>query len=1554
MDEEVVTQHHRELVRRKVHLLDFSFYTSEEARKLSVREITEPTQVDRIGRPLPGGLYDPALGPILHTASCETCGLTYRECPGHCGHIELAAPLVHPFLTRALLQVLRAKCWFCHRYRCSALDSRKAVALLKAVQLDDEELRHQLMEFLEPSESEDRFYEVEKVVQQRWLKYSMATPNGLVRDHSWNQDVDSFLRRCASTPICPHCEAKSFQLKMDRDAQLMMSVRKQVEAHNRALGKHLRTLAIKDRYENESSPDLGLPEVGQNYRIVPNIEIEAQLGALQEQEQCLNSFLWHRESKEPVFLVKVLIVPPSRFRPIAVLGEGNQRREHPQNVHLQKILMRNRMIRESIEQSDGSPVSKQLAMVHEMQLDFNRFLSGTGGSVGRSGGSAIGLKQILERKEGLFRMNMMGKRVNFSARSVIGPDPFLMTAEIGVPLSFAKRLTVPVHVSTASESELKEIVARGPLNYPGANSIEEADGKVMRLRPGFRLKSQSKLLGQGNVDGRRRVFRHLRDGDFVLFNRQPSLHRPSIMAHRVRILPTEKTLRMHYVNCGSYNADFDGDEMNMHVPQDFFSRAEAAEIALADRQYITPTSGSPIRGLIQDHVLGGVLLTKKNSFFTREECQQLVYSACEYYIPRSVVFHLPAPCIVKPRPLWSGKQVVSLVVRIIGRGPPLSVTCKTRMKDSTVGRFEGTVLMSRSELIHGILDKSQVGASGKGLVHSFYELYGPDSAGALLSAFGRLFTLFLRTHGHTTGVDDLLLDSQAEHTRKEQQGNIRRFLGAEVIQAITSGRMTADPALAPTQLPSPSQSRRMVSQLLSRSHDIGEALLDKEMKKALGRMSSILVEDCLAHGVVKKFPRNGFLLMTDTGAKGSKVNTAQISCQLGQTELEGRRVPRSSSGATLPFFSPFDASARAGGYISNRFLSGIRPPEYFLHSMAGREGLVDTAVKTARSGYLQRCLIKHLEGVTLAYDSTVRNSDGSIVQFRYGGDGLDPIKITFLQRNMKWAADNLDSLWETYSVGCNVSLLNDEKQVNDFEDGFGVDARKFAESNLSSSTRSRFEDMAKVRVMNARAEPGDALGILAAQSIGEPSTQMTLNTFHFAGMGAAHVTLGIPRLRELLLTATRSPNTPTMSIKLLPDATAEVARSIARKFTRICVGDLLEGISVKDQGPSHAISGRELRVRLHFPSEHIYANDLGISHRHLFEACVANLTKRVKAQLASVARKAVAGVLPSVTGSKVPLGKASVEEETHEDDEAETSRKAKRARTDADDQSKDSQSSGTSAGGSDVDSSSSSSGSGESGSTSSRSTSASHSSGSESKSALADTSVHEPEEDEVGDIKPTQAGSVSGPSEKPAVGVRGSEVDVRSFDLSLDVPNLVWGRIMIPELVSVAARASVIQEVPGIRKCFVEERDGLTLTTEGSNPCALWDFADIIDVNELTTNDVYGVSMIYGIEAAQATLEAQLRLVFDAYGISVDARHISLLASYATFTGEYLAFNRSSMQACPSSLQKMSFESCVPFLTNASLANTREMLQSPSAQICTGQLAHVGTGCFEVLQRLPV
>ncbi|XWS53418.1 hypothetical protein CRYUN_Cryun10bG0000100 [Craigia yunnanensis] len=551
---------------------------------------------------------------------------------------------------------------------------------------------------------------------------------------------------------------------------------------------------------------------------------------------------------------------------------------------------------------------------------------------------------------------------------------------------------------------------------------------------------------------------------------------------------------MHYANCSTYNADFDGDEINVHFPQDEISRAEAYNIVNAINQYVRPSNGEPIRALIQDHIVSSVFLTKRDTFFCRDEFNQLLYSSGVSSLAQSSFSGKPGqkvfvssseegmlsilPAILKPKPLWTGKQVITAVLNHI-----------TRVQ----------------------------------------ELYGSNTAGFLLSVFSRLFTVFLQMHGFTCGVDDLLIMKDKDIERKKQLEECEKKVTEAHYELFG---VKVDTEIAPTEL------QLKIERNIRRDGEAALSSLDRKMIGVLNKNSSQgVLAELLSEGLVKSMGKNCISFMTTSGAKASKVNFQQISACLGQQESEGKRVPRMVSGKTLPCFHPWDWPARAGGFISDRFLSGLRPQEYYFHCMAGREGLVDAAVKTSRSGCLQRCLIKNLECLKISYDHTVRDADGSIVHFNYGEDGIDVHQTSFIAK-FDALALNQDMMSEKLSS----KLGEPDDSGKILPDGLRDKAVQFIKNNRYQKIKPKdFLKLLNLKFLSCLAQPGEPVAVLAAQSVGEPSTQMTLNTFHLAGRGEMNVTLGIPRLQEILMTASIDIRTPVMTCPLLKGKTREDA-----------------------------------------------------------------------------------------------------------------------------------------------------------------------------------------------------------------------------------------------------------------------------------------------------------------------------------------------------------------------------------------------------------------------------
>ncbi|KAK1313895.1 DNA-directed RNA polymerase II subunit RPB1 [Acorus calamus] len=1299
-----------------------------------------------------------------------------------------------------------------------------------------------------------------------------------------------------------------------------------------------------------------------------------------------------KSSSYDMFFLNALLIPPNKFRPPAKGGDIEL--EHPQNTLLIKVLESNISLRDAYVRSESSDIVRKWMV---LQISVSVFLDSSK-ALGAADKKSVGVRQILEKKEGILRQKMMGKRVNFACRSVISPDPYLAVNEIGIPPYFALRLTYPERVTPWNVSKLRHAIMNGAEQHPGATHYSDKSSHIILKDRGSRSSVSRKLhssrgivMNQGkNVEMETEVkvvHRHLHDGDIVLVNRQPTLHKPSMMAHVVRVLKGEKTLRMHYANCSTYNADFDGDEMNIHFPQDEISRAEAMNIVNANKQYIVPTSGDPIRGLIQDHIVSSVLLTKKDTFLTRDDYHQLLYSSLVPLAAPSFSHGRSAqkvsklwsdedvqpllPAIWKPVPLWTGKQVITTLLNHVTRGhPPFTVLKTGRIPRDYFGANSGEheLLIQKNEFIHGVIDKAQFGKYG--LVHTVQEFYGGNTAGILLSAFSRLFTVYLQMHGFTCGVDDLLVVEKLDMIRNKLLGESEK--GSEEVHS--KFVVTKDGDTDPIKM------QMKIEKLIRRNGESAVARLDRMMCSALNGLTSKVNENIIPKGLLKHFPKNCLSLMTMTGAKGGLVNFTQISSLLGQQELEGKRVPRMASGKTLPCFPPWDTASRAGGFISDRFLTGLRPQEYYFHCMAGRDGLVDTAVKTSRSGYLQRCLIKNLECLKVSYDHTVRDVDGSIIQFRYGEDGVDVLRTSFIAECEALALNEViisERIGDQHANGPPLHF-NSNHYIRDLPIALQDKATKFID-NLPKSKRvvlnlrkENLIELMKLKYFSSLAQAGESVGVIAAQSVGEPSTQMTLNTFHLAGRGEMNVTLGIPRLQEILMTASKKIQTPVMTCPLKEGKTSDDAKRLSAKLNPVSVADIVQSMEVCvvpfSLNDNEQCTIYKLRMKL-YPSE-VYPPYVNITLDDCEEALQGKFLRVLEDAIEVYIKRhtRINGIQNIAAKNDEALGEGTneseqettkIDEEAADDDNDEDNgaedlggdaQKRRRQANDEMDYEDNAEE-----------------------------TSEQNEEESQFMDGTSDTIGQETEDME--DAEPEESPSEQEPatgsmerntkSEKSKIRVplmrkkfdrniymEASGLDFEfHFKLKENEPH-----ILLSEITQKTAKKVYIRSSKNISRCSVLNEDDtkrlssepLSLQTAGVNFQSFILLQDDLDIHKMTTNDINTVVETYGIDAAQGVIIREVQKVFGMYGISVNFRHLSLIADFMTSDGIYRPLNRMGIEDNVSPFSKLTFETATKFLVDAAMHGEVDKLVSPSASICVGQPVKMGTGCFDLLQEIKV
>jgi DNA-directed RNA polymerase subunit A' len=726
--------------------------------------------------------------------------------------------------------------------------------------------------------------------------------------------IERIRKRAMERTTCPHCGAKQYKVRFERPYAFYE------EKENGVLEK-LDPIKIRERLEKIPDGDLEL------------------LG-------------WDPKVARPEWAVlTVLPVPPPQVRPSIQLETG-QRSEDDLTHKLVDIVRVNEKLRTAIESGAPSSVVDQLwdLLQYHVATYFNNELPNLPPVKHRSGRPLKTLAQRLKGKEGRFRGSLSGKRVDFSARTVISPDPNLSINEVGVPMDVARILTVPMQVTEWNMDLARQLVLNGPEVWPGANYVVYPDGRRVDLRYFRDRRELANKLAPGFI-----VERHLMNGDIVLFNRQPSLHRMSIMGHLVRVLPG-RTFRLHLAVCPPYNADFDGDEMNLHVPQNEEARAETRTLMIVQNHIITPRYGGPIIGARQDYITGGYLLTRKDTFVNKELLMYLLAAA-------NYDGEIEEPAIMHPRELWTGKQVISMLLpKDLNWVQPTAI--KESCKDPYNCYTDEYIIIVNGYMATGVLDKKSIGAEQvDSLWHVIVKRYGNDYARKWVDSILRALLRFLDLRGFTMGIDSLEmpLDSYNELTKLYEDSE-KKVL--EYIQRFREGRLEAEPGLTI------------------------EETLENDVTIELSR-----AREAAARIVEKYINKDGdAYIMAKTGARGSIVNITQMVAMLGQQTIRGERFKRGFYGRTTAHFEPGDLGPMAKGFVRNNFKTGLTPLEFFFHAAGGRDGLVDTAVRTAQSGYMQRRLINALQDIYIAYDGTVRNASGSIIQTRYAEDGIDVSK----------------------------------------------------------------------------------------------------------------------------------------------------------------------------------------------------------------------------------------------------------------------------------------------------------------------------------------------------------------------------------------------------------------------------------------------------------------------------------------------------------------------------------------------------------------------------------
>ncbi|RJQ17041.1 DNA-directed RNA polymerase subunit A' [Candidatus Woesearchaeota archaeon] len=656
-------------------------------------------------------------------------------------------------------------------------------------------------------------------------------------------------------------------------------------------------------------------------------------------------------------VLTVMPIPPVTMRPSITLESG-ERSEDDLTHKLGDIVRINQRLFENINAGAPEIIVEDLwdLLQYHITTFFDNEVAQLPPARHRSGQPLKTLTARINSKEGRIRNNLVGKRTNFSARTVISPDPKLKINEVGVPKIVAMKITVPERITEWNKEYLKKFVEKGPNSYPGSNYLIRPDGKRKRITDETKEQILEELQPGFIVE------RHLMDGDIAIFNRQPSLHRMSMMCHRVRVLPA-LTLRLHPAVCTPYNADFDGDEMNLHIPQTEEARAEAEILMDVQTQLISPRYGLSIIGATNDSLSGMYVLTQKNFVVPREEAIDI----------------LTAIGVEDFSALPNKKQITGRELFSTLLPEDFNFTGYTKAYKPGIDDADAVVHIKSGKLISGCMDKANLGEGQGLLLRNLHKYYGSEFA---LDLLGKIFNLgneVLLRHGFSVGIADVDISEkgEAEITKNLTQAE-------EDVEYLIKTYREGKLEILPGRTALETLELRILEVLNKARNKTGKLVSDTANKDT------------------------DIMRMIKSGARGNLLNIAQMSACVGQQALRGGRINKGYTDRTLSVFKKGDLGYAAHGFINRGFKHGLRPYELFFMSMTGRDSMMDTALRTPKSGYLYRRLANALQDLKVEYDFTVRDASKKIVQFNYGEDGLDVSKTEGGTINVKYIIDTME------------------------------------------------------------------------------------------------------------------------------------------------------------------------------------------------------------------------------------------------------------------------------------------------------------------------------------------------------------------------------------------------------------------------------------------------------------------------------------------------------------------------------------------------------------------
>ncbi|KAL8862449.1 MAG: hypothetical protein Q9178_000946 [Gyalolechia marmorata] len=1402
---------------KRIKELSFGIPSSQDIINQSVLEVCDRELFDlaRDRAPKVHGPLDPRMGISSKHGTCETCGETLQQCNGHFGVIKLVLPAFHIGYFRLTMAILQNICKDCARILLPENERRMFLRSLRRPNIDNVQ----------------RTAICKKINDQcRKTKacYACGAINGQVKKGSPHplkllHDRFSTFNKSKSMKKEPPKAKIQFEESFNKAKEAYSDVKK----HLHKAVDDLNPLRVLNLFKQISSSDVEL--LGMN----------------------------PAEGRPEMFLWQYVPAAPVCIRP-SVPNETSSTEDDLTNK-LSDITNINNLLKEGLK--NGLPIQTIMEQWEYLQTSIAIYINSDNPGIQAMGNAQHirGLCQRLKGKQGRFRGNLSGKRVDFSGRTVISPDPNLAINEVAVPVHVAKRMTYPETVSRYNKGKLQERILNGVDKWPGANYIYKKEHKIKQYLKYGKLSAHAENLCIGDT-----VERHLEDGDIVLFNRQPSLHKLSILSHYIKVRP-HRTFSLNECVCNPYNADFDGDEMNLHVPQTEEARVEAVELMGVKHNLSTPKNGEPIISAIQDFITAAYLLSSKDVFYDRKTFVNI----CMYMVDGQMQLDLPPPTILKPVMLWTGKQVFNVMMRPNNSSPVkvnLDAACREYRKVEGQARDldknDGWLCVRNSEIMCGVMDKSTIGSGKKDSI--FYVIlrdFGPDLAVEAMNRLAKLAARWLTNQGFSIGISDVY----------------------------PGGKLTE-------------MKKLLVEKAYAKCDTLIENFKEGKLDKAAGCDEEETLENLIS-GILSKVRQeagnvcitelsrwNSPLLMATSGSKGSNINVSQMVAVVGQQIIGGKRVADGFEDRSLPHFPKNARQPPSKGFVRNSFFTGLHPTEFLFHAISGREGLVDTAVKTAETGYMSRRLMKSLEDLSTQYDNTVRNGSSHIVQFQYGDDRLDPVDMEARAKPVNFErtythseattwnhkartllpyeivdickdllAQNQDRLLRqplgndqiasdpssedpTAESDSVLDYLHTVQQFVDHKaDVVAATRRKLGlpegrtknekgtlrgatakaanealdrTAKVSEDTLKTFIGACLGKYEKAQTEPGHAVGAVAAQSIGEPGTQMTLKTFHFAGVAGMSITQGVPRIKEII-NASKEISTPVIACELYHQNDVRAARIVKGRIEKTYLKDIAS--CIESTWSAHRGS---ILIKIDF--ETINKLQLDLSMQDVRKALLKHRKLKLKPEHIRTSRKAL-----------------------------------------------------------DID------------------------------------------------INP-----ISKDKERKSTPKEDTEVFLRMQQI----------RRLLPDIsLSGYERAS-----RAIIKTDDNQRNTLLVEGYGLRACMN---TDGVKGTATRTNSVMEMRDVLGIEAARKTIIDEISLVMG--DMDIDPRHMQLLADVMTYKGEVLGITRFGLSKMRDSvLQLASFEKTPDHLFEAAWHMKRDKIEGVSECIIMGQSMSIGTGAFKVVRKL--